>query len=126
LLDRVDVQVEVPPVGRAALAEQGEASAAVAARVAAARAAQRERWAGSPWRVNAEVPGRVLRERLRPDPRLLVAVDRAVDEGRLTLRGADRVLRLAWTVADTHGRSAPSRDDVGTAMSLRTRGQAGA
>ncbi|GEL46040.1 hypothetical protein CHO01_11560 [Cellulomonas hominis] len=126
LLDRVDVQVEVPPVGRAALAEQGEASAAVAARVAAARAAQRERWAGSPWRVNAEVPGRVLRERLRPDRRLLVAVDRAVDEGRLTLRGADRVLRLAWTVADTHGRSAPSRDDVGTAMSLRTRGQAGA
>ncbi|MBU5422752.1 YifB family Mg chelatase-like AAA ATPase [Cellulomonas hominis] len=126
LLDRVDVQVEVPPVGRAALAEEAEGTAAVATRVAAARAAQRERWAGSPWRVNAEVPGRVLRERLRPAPRLLVAVDRAVDEGRLTLRGADRVLRLAWTVADLRGRAAPDQSDVGTAMTLRTRGQAGA
>ncbi len=127
LLDRVDVQVEVPAVARAALTgPEEESTAVVGLRVAAARAAQEHRWGGSPWRVNAEVPGRVLRERLGADPGLLAPVDLAVDSGCLTLRGADRVLRLAWTIADLAGRAAPGRGDVGLAMSLRTRGQVGA
>jgi magnesium chelatase family protein len=125
LLDRVDVQVEVPAVRSAALVGTGESTAVVAARVAAARAAQAARWAGTPWRVNAEVPGRVLRERLRAKPGLLRPVDVAVDEGRLTLRGADRVLRLAWTVADLAGRVAPTGNDIGSGVALRTRGQVG-
>lgn len=124
LLDRVDVQVEVPAVRRAELGGVAESTVAVAARVALARAAQAARWAGTPWRVNGEVPGRVLRERLGPDPDLLGLVDQGVDRGTLTLRGADRVLRLAWTVADLAGRTAPTRDDVGRAVALRTRGQA--
>lgn len=127
LLDRVDVQVEVPAVARGDLSgPQEESTAVVAVRVAAARAAQGLRWAGSPWRVNGEVPGRVLRERLGADPGLLAPIDLAVDAGRLTLRGADRVLRLAWTVADLAGRAAPDRNDMGFAVSLRTRGQVGA
>ncbi|WP_454049174.1 YifB family Mg chelatase-like AAA ATPase [Cellulomonas sp. Marseille-Q8402] len=126
LLDRVDVQVEVPAVRRAALRGTGESTATVAARVAAARAAQADRWSGTPWRVNAEVPGRVLRERLGPDPGLLQLVDDGIDRGTLTLRGADRVLRLAWTVADLAERTAPHRGDIGSAVALRTRGQAGA
>lgn len=124
LLDRVDVQVEVPPVRRAELGEPAESTATVAARVAVARAAQAERWAGTPWRVNGEVPGRVLRDRLGADRRLLSLVDEGVDRGTLTLRGADRVLRLAWTVADLAGRGGPVPDDVGRAVALRTRGQA--
>ncbi len=123
LLDRVDVQVEVPAVRRAALSGGGESTATVAARVARARDAQAARWAGTPWRVNSEVPGRALRERLRPRARLLADVDRAVDEGRLTLRGADRALRLAWTVADLAGRAAPTPDDIARGVALRTRGQ---
>jgi magnesium chelatase family protein len=125
LLDRVDVQVEVPAVRRAELRGVAEDTATVAARVAAARAAQAGRWAGTPWRVNAEVPGRVLRERLRPDPGMLRLVDEALDRGTLTLRGADRVLRIAWTLADVAGRAAPHAGDVGAAVALRTRGQAG-
>jgi magnesium chelatase family protein len=125
LLDRVDVQVEVPAVRSAALVGAGESTAVVASRVAAARAAQAARWAGTPWRVNAEVPGRVLRERLRATPGLLRPVDVAVDEGRLTLRGADRVLRLAWTVADLAGRPVPDGNDIGSGVALRTRGQVG-
>jgi magnesium chelatase family protein len=125
LLDRVDVQVEVPAVRRAELRGVAEDTATVAVRVAAARAAQAGRWAGTPWRVNAEVPGRVLRERLRPDPGMLRLVDEALDRGTLTLRGADRVLRIAWTLADLAGRAAPHAGDVGAAVALRTRGQAG-
>lgn len=124
LLDRVDVQVEVRPVTRVerARAAAPEPSAVVAARVAAAREAAASRLGGTPWRTNGEVPGTWLREQLGPDSGLLADVDRALDRGTLSLRGADRVLRLAWTVADLAGRAAPTRADVGTGLALRTRG----
>lgn len=120
LLDRVDLQLEVPPA-RAADAP-GEATATVARRVAAARAAQLDRWRGTGWRTNAEVPGRAVQARLGADRALVADLDRAVDRGRLSLRGADRVLRVAWTVSDLDGRGAPRRADVAHALALRTRG----
>jgi magnesium chelatase family protein len=49
-------------------------------------------------------------------------LDQALDRGRLTLRGYDRVLRLGWTVADLAGRSSPHRDDLGAALVLRNQG----
>lgn len=127
LLDRVDVQVEVRPVSRVDRAGGAdvESSAIVAARVAAARVAARTRLAGTPWGTNAEVPGTWLRERLGPDPGLLAGIDTALDRGTLSLRGADRVLRLAWTVADLAGRDAPNAGDVGQGLALRTRGHHG-
>lgn len=128
LLDRVDLQVDVQPVSRAALtgAAVAESTAVVAARVARAREAQAERLARTPWRTNADVPGRWLRTRLGPDRALVRDLDRAFDRGLLSLRGVDRVLRVAWTLADLAGRDAPNRTDVGHALLLRTRGQAGA
>lgn len=122
LLDRVDVQVTVHPVSRAALDRPAESTAVVAARVAAARGAQGERLAGTPWQVNAQVPGGWIRDRLGADRTLLRDVDRALDAGTLSLRGADRVLRIAWTLADLAGRPAPSNDDIGSALLLRTGG----
>lgn len=120
LLDRVDLQVELSPARAGAGA--GESSAVVAGRVLDARAAQSLRLAGTPWRTNGDVPGSWLRERLGPDRALVGDLDRAVDRGTLSLRGVDRVLRVAWTVADLAGRVAPSRADVGHALLLRTRG----
>jgi magnesium chelatase family protein len=127
LLDRVDVQVEVRPVSRVERAGDvvPESSAVVAARVRAAREAAQHRLAGTGWRTNAEVPGTWLRDRLGADPGLLTDVDTALDRGTLSLRGADRVLRLAWTVADLAGRDAPTRSDVGAGLALRTRGYRG-
>ncbi|MGB7819104.1 MAG: YifB family Mg chelatase-like AAA ATPase [Ornithinibacter sp.] len=121
LLDRVDLQVHVPPVSRSAFAEQsGETSAVVATRVAAARAAQRARWSGHGWSTNGVVPGHALR---RPPFRLPATttsdLDRSLDRGRITLRGYDRVLRVAWSAADLAGREVPDRDDVGIALTLR-------
>jgi magnesium chelatase family protein len=120
LLDRVDLQVELQPA-RAGGAE-GESTAVVAARVAGARAAAGERLRGTPWRTGGEVPGGWLRERLGADSLLLTDLDRALDRGTLSMRGVDRVLRVAWTLADLAGRAAPGRDDVGRALLLRTRG----
>ncbi|WP_372593176.1 YifB family Mg chelatase-like AAA ATPase [Actinotalea sp.] len=119
LLDRVDLQVEVlPPTRTDRAGGAGESSGVVAARVAEARSRAAARWAGTPWRTNAEVPGASLRALGVPGQ---AEIERALDRGLLSLRGADRVLRVAWTLADLAGSAAPTRDQVGQALALRTR-----
>ncbi len=124
LLDRVDIQVEVLAVSRAELAaaEPAESPAAVAERVARARAVQRERLSGTPWASNGEVSGGWLRGPLRLPPAVTHEVDVALDRAHLSIRGYDRVLRLGWTLADLADRARPDRDDVGLALMLRQRG----
>lgn len=123
LLDRVDLQVELPLLRSVAVvaAAQQENSAVVAVRVAAARAAAAERLSGTGWSTNAEVSGEHLRRHLHPGHRVTADLDRALDSGLLSLRGVDRVIRVAWTLADLAGRVGPSRDDVSAAVAMRTR-----
>lgn len=129
LLDRVDLQVHVQPPGLAIAAQSpGEATATVAARVAAARAAQQARWRSgeqSGPRLNSAVQGSVLRaSRWRLASCDTRALDRALELGVLSLRGYDRALRVAWTMADLDGVQRPTRDHVELALSFRR--QAGA
>jgi magnesium chelatase family protein len=127
LLDRIDIQIDLQPVKAAALFMEGvqmEESAVVARRVAAARGAAAERWRADGWRTNAEVPGRELRGRWRLPRGVTASVQRMVDRGQLSARGYDRVLRLAWTVADLGGRAVPAAGDVNEAVYLRARGAA--
>ncbi|MFF8387483.1 YifB family Mg chelatase-like AAA ATPase [Streptomyces kanasensis] len=121
LLDRVDLRVEAEPVSRAdLLAADGEPTAVVAARVHAARARAAARLTGTPWTRNADVPGHELRTRWHPAPGALAAAERDIERGLLTARGLDRVLRVAWTLADLAGRSRPETNDVDLALELRT------
>jgi magnesium chelatase family protein len=124
LLDRVDLRVTLMPLRAAELLDAGtppESSAVVAERVAKARAAAAARWSESGWRVNAEVPGPRLRSaRWRLPPRDTRALSRRVDDGSLSARGFDRVLRIAWTIADLDGRDRPGTGDVDEAVQLRT------
>ncbi|MBX9245357.1 YifB family Mg chelatase-like AAA ATPase [Actinotalea ferrariae] len=124
LLDRVDLQLEVLPVTRADRRAGGdpERSVDVAARVRRARAAASERLARTPWRTNGEVAGSWLRAH-GPGPAAHRDLDRALDSGLLSLRGADRVLRVAWTLADLAGLDRPGSAEIGQALLLRTRGQ---
>lgn len=121
LLDRVDLQVEVRTVSRAEMscAAPPESTAVVAGRVAAARDAQRARLAKTPWSCNGEVAGSWLRGPLRLGPAVTTDLDRGLDRGALSVRGYDRVLRTAWTIADLDGLSVPGRDAVGRALLLR-------
>ncbi|RKS77355.1 magnesium chelatase family protein [Motilibacter peucedani] len=123
LLDRVDLRVEVRPALGAGSTLEGESTAVVAARVREARARAAHRYADTPWRTNAEVPGRELRGRWRVEEAR--AVEDAVRRGSLTLRGADRTLRVAWTLCDLAGRARPSSSDVAAALGLRLAGGAG-
>ncbi|MFF7242557.1 YifB family Mg chelatase-like AAA ATPase [Embleya sp. NPDC008237] len=123
LMDRIDVRVTVDAVSRAELFApegSGERSAVVAARVLAARERAARRLAGTGWAVNAEVPGRELRTRWSVEPDALDRAARDMERGLLTARGLDRVLRVAWTVADLRGHERPDRADVDAALELRT------
>ncbi|WP_405762576.1 YifB family Mg chelatase-like AAA ATPase [Streptomyces sp. NBC_00045] len=123
LLDRVDLRVEVEPVTRSDLlgrGGRGEPTAAVADRVREARDRTAARLADTPWRLNAEVPGHELRTRWQAAPGALAQAERDLERGLLTARGLDRVLRVAWTVADLRGWDRPDALDVAVALELRT------
>lgn len=124
LLDRIDLQVEVLPVTALDVAQRGQAetSAQVAARVSQARQAASARLLGTAWSRNAQVSGAWLRDTLGRSSSATKEVNRAVENGGLTLRGADRVLRVAWTLADLDGSSSPTQAHVFQALFLRTRG----
>ncbi|MDH6700456.1 putative ATPase with chaperone activity [Streptomyces sp. MAA16] len=123
LLDRVDLRVQVDRVTRAQLTERGargESTAAVADRVRAARERAAARLAGTPWRSNSEVPGRELRSRWHAERGAMDEAERGLERGVLTARGLDRVLRVAWSVADLVGHARPDATDVALALQLRT------
>ncbi|MEV5278826.1 YifB family Mg chelatase-like AAA ATPase [Streptomyces sp. NPDC051994] len=123
LLDRVDLRVEVEPVRREDLlggGGRGEPSSAVAERVLAARERTAARLDGTPWTSNSEVPGHELRTRWLTAPGALTGAERDMERGLLTARGLDRVLRVAWTVADLAGDDRPDAGHVALALELRT------
>ncbi|WP_309130958.1 YifB family Mg chelatase-like AAA ATPase [Brevibacterium sp.] len=122
LLDRVDLQLELLPVSPAdiRLAGAQESSAAVTERVLAARQRQAARYADCPWKLNAAAPGPWLREHFSLSPKALADLDRALETGRITMRGYDRILRVATTLADLEGAEAPTADRIRTALALRS------
>jgi magnesium chelatase family protein len=121
LLDRVDVKVRLQPVSRRDMLYDrkfAEPSAVVAERVAAARERCAARLAGTPWRVNAEVPGSALRRAFPPKPRALTSLDRAMELGQVSARGADKIVRVAWSLADLDGKDQPGPDQINLAIGL--------
>ncbi|MFK4297653.1 magnesium chelatase family protein [Arthrobacter sp. GAS37] len=121
LLDRVDIQLQVERVSLADFGQSGaeEDTATVAGRVHAARSRQRERLGSFGMETNSQVPGRVLRGELRLPSATTKILDTSLERGILTARGYDRVLRLAWTLADLGHRDQPHSDDIGQALGLR-------
>jgi magnesium chelatase family protein len=125
LLDRVDIRLSISPASKAKLAAsragaEGSAnSALLRERITAARQKAQTRLAGTPWSVNAQVPGSYLRKHFPLPAASLEKLERALLLGRLSMRGYDRCLRLAWTNADLAGTEYPTAFDVSQAMYLR-------
>ena len=126
IADRVDITRFVEPVTpdqRSAEPlpfDRPEPSAAIRVRVAAARDRQRRRYAGHPWRLNAHAPGPLLREWWPLTEEAMHALDTEVYRARLTRRGAVRVHRVAWSVADLAGVDRPGTDELAVALRLRS------
>jgi magnesium chelatase family protein len=83
-----------------------------------------ERWRPHGIRTNAEVSGSLLRKKFRLAKTVTEPLRFALDRGLLSQRGADRVQRVAWTLADLAGRTSPALEDVTTALSFRQDGGA--
>jgi len=120
ILDRIDIQAQILPMRRTIMAAAGpaESSAVVAERVRAARDRQAARLQGTPWLTNAEVTGTYLRKEL-PVPEGISVLDSVVQQGTLSARGVDKVVRIAWTVADLQGTDRPNGDHLTVALALR-------
>ena len=121
LLDRIDIHVEVASVSARdlSLPPPAEDSAAVAARVARAREAQRQRYETRNIRTNAEVEGELLEIVAGPEPAGARLLAEAASAMRLTARGYHRVLKVARTIADLAGNETVGRVHIAEALSYR-------
>lgn len=121
LLDRIDIKATLEPVTAAGLPpgrSGGEPSGVTAARVAAARDRAARRYRSTPWRLNAGIPGAELRRTFRPAAEALTRLEQAIETGQLSTRGAHKILRVAWTLADLAGTDRPGSDEIATAIRL--------
>ncbi|MGA8209167.1 MAG: YifB family Mg chelatase-like AAA ATPase [Nocardioidaceae bacterium] len=123
IVDRIDItrQVEpVPPHEATDPLARPEPSATVRGRVSAARQRQTDRYAASPWRLNADVPGPVLQRQWPLTEAATRLLEHRVYGGALTGRGGTRVHRLAWTVADLREVDRPGPEELDVALRLRS------
>ncbi|NEG70173.1 YifB family Mg chelatase-like AAA ATPase [Bifidobacterium choloepi] len=121
ILDRIDIQVDVMPATNVTSrrGHDGPSSARMRQAVVEARNRAAERFAGLPWSCNGQASGAWLRE--HTPSAVLDVVDRTLASQFMSLRGADRAMRLAWTLADLAGHGEPDAEDMHRAIALRTR-----
>ena len=123
LLDRVDIRVRMRPItamSRSTLTAP-ESTGVVRARVENARARAVERWKKYGWLTNAEAPGPILRREFGLPSKATALLDRGLNAGAVTARGADRCLRVSWTLADLADVDVPTSDHVSAALEFRDR-----
>jgi magnesium chelatase family protein len=121
LMDRIDARLTLHPPS--ADTSMQESSSVVASRVQEARNRAAHRFQHNAWQVNAALPTRALRRSFAPSDQGLRMIT-ALEE-HMNLRGIDRLLRMAWTIADLRGDQRPCRDHIATALALRGEGGTG-
>lgn len=120
--DRIDIHRSLSPLSRPELANAlgtARSTAEIAPYVAAARKRQAERYRETRWELNSEIPGVELRKQWPVDAEGRALIDQQMRAQKLSARSADRVLRLAWTVADLLIHDRPGIGDVDAALALR-------
>lgn len=122
LLDRIDIHIEVPPVHYADLASStaAEPSAAVRARVNAARQRQRARFAGTDIPHNAAMGVRNIRQYCKLDAGGERLLEQAMQRFGLSARAHDRIRKVARTIADLAGADAIGIEHLSEAVQYRT------
>ena len=123
LMDRVDIRMVLgaPARGAWSLGDGARDSASVRSQVTLARERSIHRCValGLAPAHNGAQPSSLLRGPLAPDPAAADVLGAAIAAGRLSARGADRAIRVAWSLADLSGADRPSLEHVGRALTLR-------
>lgn len=125
LTDRIDLRLAVHRVSsvlpNSPTAITQQSSAQLRERVTHARSRAALRLSKTPWTFNGEVSGEWLRgETMRLPGYDTAVIDRALARGSLTVRGYDRILRIAWTLADLAAKPRPGRPELAHALALRS------
>ncbi len=122
LLDRIDIQLEVPAVELREVAskEEGEKSSVIRERVIEVRKRQVERFQRSKVRCNARMSSKMIRSYCQLDDTAEEMLQMAMQELGLSARAYDRVLKVARTIADLAGADRVSAEHVGEAIQYRT------
>jgi magnesium chelatase family protein len=121
LMDRIDLRVQVEPVGRVDMAKTqlGESSAVIRDRVITARAVAAHRFANMGWLLNSQIPARALRTEFQPERAAMNFLHDELDREHITARGLHKIIRTAWSFADLKGNKLPTMEDVMAAHTLR-------
>jgi magnesium chelatase family protein len=121
LMDRIDLRVQVEPVGRVDMArnELGESSAVIRERVINARKVAEKRFAGMGWSLNSQIPARALRSTFQPERSAMNFLHDELDREHITARGLHKIIRTSWSFADLHGHPVPTMSDVQAAHTMR-------
>ena len=125
-MDRIDLRVQVEPVGRIDMAknELGESSQEIRARVIRAREIAAGRFNGMGWVLNSQIPARALRTIFQPEKAAMNFLHDELDKETITARGLHKIIRTAWSFADLHENKVPTMDDVLAAHTMRGKIQA--
>lgn len=121
LLDRIDLQVEVPALSAEEIASfaAGETSAAIRARVDAARQAQQQRFVRAGVRSNAEMATRHIRRHCELDAPSRRILEQALTHLGLSVRAYDRILKVSRTIADLGGAERIESSHIAEAVNYR-------
>jgi magnesium chelatase family protein len=121
LLDRIDLQVEVPALAVEEISTftPGESSSSIRDRVEAAREIQRQRFARVAWKSNSEMTSRAMRKHCELDPPSRRILDQALTHLGLSVRAHDRVLKVARTIADLIGSERIESAHIAEAVNYR-------
>ena len=121
LLDRIDLRVQVNPVGRIDMArsELGETSIDIRTRVIAARRIAQNRFAGLGFSLNSAIPARLLRTIFAPERCAMSFLHDELEREHITARGLHKIVRVACTLADLHAHEIPTLADVTQAHLMR-------
>ena len=127
LMDRIDIQIEMPEVGFLELSEKaaGEPSAVVRARVETARARQRERFKSDGILLNAQMSTKLIKQYCAPDAASEQLLSRAYAELKLSARAYQRILKVARTIADVEGADTIRLEHYAEAIQYRSLDQNG-
>ena len=122
LMDRIDIQIEVPPVDFEEISGEkgrGEPSAVIKKRVDAARRIQLERFAGTPTTYNAKMTSAQIEKYCALTPDCREVVQRVFDQLGLSARAYNKILKLSRTIADLDGSETILRTHIVEAIRYR-------
>ena len=122
LLDRIDIRLFVETPSRTELAQNvsGESSEEIRTRVIACRKIAEDRFRDESWKTNSEISAQALRTKYRAQKEGLAFLHEEIEAERLSARGFHRVLRVAWSFADSRGHNQPNLEDVQSAYDARS------